>query len=64
MEHRDGRHRGRLCDSRLRDRRLGVVEVFRIRSTQDLKRQMINKGMAADDIERILAARVVGDDPD
>ena len=41
-----------------------VVEIFRIRSTQDLKRQMIDKGMAADDIERILAAGAPGDDAD
>ena len=41
-----------------------VVEIFRIRSAQELKQRMIDKGMAAADIERILAAKVPRDDDD
>jgi len=41
-----------------------VVQIFRIRSAQELKQQMISKGMAAGDIERILAAKIPGDDDD
>ncbi|MEE8104865.1 MAG: hypothetical protein V3T86_04960 [Planctomycetota bacterium] len=41
-----------------------IVEIFRIRSSQDLKQRMIDKGMSAADIERILAAKVPGDDND
>jgi hypothetical protein len=40
------------------------VQIQRIRSAQDLKQQMIQKGLPADEIERILAAKIPGDDDD
>ena len=43
---------------------LAIVEIFRIRSSQDLKQRMIDKGMGAADIERILAAKASGGDDD
>ena len=40
------------------------TKMFQIRSDNELKRRMIDRGMSADEIERILAATSDSDDDD